>query len=804
ATGETRIMGDSSTPGTGDASNLERANQNRLFENVEPHSPLESNENATVREGSNLNVNGEQRQEQVGRLRHLMSGSGDTVQDPLSPQYSVGSLSFSRNLDRGVNSDSSSSDDEVDARAIGNSEVTQSSDSDDSETENDIVTQAKLLSAYKGKELSSPQFPLMGNSNSTAKKGVVDSASVFEYFKNKDNFPLFKKMKMDTDDDDNREKNLQRRPHYLERCQKCNQPGDYVCKGCFRVVYCCQEHQSDDWSSHRRSCLHFGLEFNPSVLYRGPFRIYPNDELGPTNTGEFQKYTMKAKVTIPQDKVILEEKPFLVCPWPRTKIRQAEQGLFRGFAIRNLSCFGCGKVLGFSSVRCSECDLYMCSDNCPYLECHRDCECKIIQQQLETGKTAKSNDPRLNLKNIANDQYREWIYLDVMILRLLRKISDMKKSMSPENFQEKWAVLNTVWKSNSHVAGTERREIVKKNIRTYLKFSYKATDSNSDLVWKLFCIVDMNSFVYELPFQRFKVLCTVLGTASHSCNPNSVAFLKQPDMDNIDINQPECHPDDLTIVLKSGQPIVSGTAVTFPYIPLILTTQERRTALHNTFMHFCTCARCMDPTELGTYVASVRCLGCTSGVLIPTKDSVCVTSMEAFKQKQSDWECRLPNSTGKVGCRRTSPLITHQDLTTKLKSTETSSHRYLINPTKAKAYLFQRPENINCFSSATLKVCEDILRGTFYPLPDVLAEDLKDFKDDALICIILARNLYRDFMKKVHPGFNFEGFAVANYELAENELRGRENGELIFSELCRHERRPARPYLMTSSSLRPI
>ncbi|CAL8094151.1 unnamed protein product [Orchesella dallaii] len=656
--------------------------------------------------------------------------------------------------------DNSSSDDDVldvdDSRYIGSEYVTLSSDSDSDHDSFESPLTRKLIIALRERKQrdlleSGSQEP--GPSSTSTSTLPMNPDSDLYLYRYKDKCLPIKKMKMESDT-----KKLQR-PSYLDLCQKCSQPGNYVCKGCLRVAYCCEEHQHDDWDSHRSSCLHFGLELSPYALYRGPFRIYPENGKSCTSIGSSQKYTMKAKTTIPEkNQTILEEKPFLVCPWPRNKIRQTEQGPTKGLVIRNLSCFGCGKVTGFSSVRCTECDLFLCSDNCPYLECHRDYECKLIQQQIETGKTAKSNDPRLNLMNMfTNDEYREWIYIDVMILRLLKKLSDMQNSMSPEKFQYEWAALNIVWKGCCDMIGTTRRALVSTNLTSFLKFSFKATDGNFDLVWKLFCIVDTNSFVFELPFQRFNVLCTVLGTASHSCIPNSVAFLKQSDMENIDVNQPETHPHDLTIILKSGQPIASGEAITFPYVPLILGTEDRRNALYNKYLFFCTCARCMDPTELGIYTTHVRCLACSNGVLIPTKESVSVMSMDAYTQKRSNWECRLPNSSGKVGCRRPSPIIAHLDLVDKLKTMEANTLRYLVNPTKVKAYLSLRPDNMTCFNSVMLKVCEDILRGTYYPLPDVLADDLKDFSDDALLCIVLARNIYRDFMKKIYPGFNFEG-----------------------------------------------
>lgn len=68
-----------------------------------------------------------------------------------------------------------------------------------------------------------------------------------------------------------------------------------------------------------------------------------------------------------------------------------------------------------------------------------------------------------------------------------------------------------------------------------------------------------------------------------------------------------------------------------------------------------------------------------------------------------------------------------------------------------------RTENSYFYMSAMARMSEDIIRGTFYPLPDILADDLTEYTDDTLLVIVLAKSLYADFMRKVNPGFDFEG-----------------------------------------------
>lgn len=91
----------------------------------------------------------------------------------------------------------------------------------------------------------------------------------------------------------------------------------------------------------------------------------------------------------------------------------------------------------------------------------------------------------------------------------------------------------------------------------------------------------------------------------------------------------------------------SGEDITTTYVPLILSTQERRLKLRDNWYFNCACSRCQDPTELGTNLAGILCSKCSKkSFLLPVEplefDSVwqCV-SMECDNQLTQGEICQI-------------------------------------------------------------------------------------------------------------------------------------------------------------------
>lgn len=82
----------------------------------------------------------------------------------------------------------------------------------------------------------------------------------------------------------------------------------------------------------------------------------------------------------------------------------------------------------------------------------------------------------------------------------------------------------------------------------------------------------------------------------HNCIPNTIHTFE----------------DELAnyrITVRAALPIKKGERITTMYTHALWGTQARREHLRETKYFDCTCDRCKDPTEMGTYLSALRCLG---------------------------------------------------------------------------------------------------------------------------------------------------------------------------------------------------
>lgn len=85
------------------------------------------------------------------------------------------------------------------------------------------------------------------------------------------------------------------------------------------------------------------------------------------------------------------------------------------------------------------------------------------------------------------------------------------------------------------------------------------------------------------------------------------------------------------IIVRAAVPISKGTKICFNYVDPLLWTAKRQMELEQTKFGSCSCQRCVDPTELGTYVNGIYCKMCPTlkGILLPIKPL----------KKETDWIC---------------------------------------------------------------------------------------------------------------------------------------------------------------------
>ncbi|XP_049803432.1 SET domain-containing protein SmydA-8-like [Schistocerca nitens] len=117
-------------------------------------------------------------------------------------------------------------------------------------------------------------------------------------------------------------------------------------------------------------------------------------------------------------------------------------------------------------------------------------------------------------------------------------------------------------------------------------------------------ILEVNAFEIGPHGQSARSLFPAAFLMCHDCVPNT------------------SHTDDQQCVLtvRASTRIPQGRPITLSYAYTMQSTLKRREHLQESKFFACTCARCADPTELGTMVGALKCprCACDAGVVLST------------------------------------------------------------------------------------------------------------------------------------------------------------------------------------------
>jgi hypothetical protein len=146
--------------------------------------------------------------------------------------------------------------------------------------------------------------------------------------------------------------------------------------------------------------------------------------------------------------------------------------------------------------------------------------------------------------------------------------------------------------------------LLKNNVAGFIREGLGLADQfTEEYILNICGILDTNSFEV-IPYGGIKVrgLYLVAAMMAHDCRPNTRhAF----DASN-------------TMFVYATVDINKGESVTTTYTNTFWNTSTRRVHLQSAKCFDCTCARCSDPTELGTYVGAINCTKCNQGKVIST------------------------------------------------------------------------------------------------------------------------------------------------------------------------------------------
>ncbi|KAJ9579509.1 hypothetical protein L9F63_004828 [Diploptera punctata] len=309
-----------------------------------------------------------------------------------------------------------------------------------------------------------------------------------------------------------------------------------------------------------------------------PYKLSISPELG---------YYLVAARDIRQGEVILRETPIIIGP----KV------------VSLPLCLGCGRRLRVSEND----DTYMCS-GCGWPLCGPQCE--TCPEHVPECNLMKERGYRASIK-LQGDGKKEASYCSIAPLRCL-----LLKKHDPAKYE-------TILKLQSHL--DERRDtslynIFKNNIVGFIQNALGLTEFSDETILRITAILDTNAFEIRRSEGDIKIrgLFPKAAMMSHDCKANTKHVFSGSKFD---------------VEVITTVPIKKGEIISVTYTQTLWGTLARRAHLKQSKCFDCTCLRCSDPTELGTYLGAINCSLCKN----KGKDSKIVSASPL--DPSATWKC---------------------------------------------------------------------------------------------------------------------------------------------------------------------
>ncbi|KAJ2953814.1 hypothetical protein O0L34_g1443 [Tuta absoluta] len=246
----------------------------------------------------------------------------------------------------------------------------------------------------------------------------------------------------------------------------------------------------------------------------------------------------------------------------------------------NTYCSKCYKVT--DCYPCDKCSLLLCSKSCESSDQHAK-ECTFIHNNWVLKPSCKSDSQSLA---------KVLVYLRSLMLS-----------------EEQITLLSTLQKN--HILGNNDE-------LDWLCSNYEIPKEQISYMTTVSTILKMNAFRLSNNPENQKVplrgLYPLSSLMNHSCVSNTRNVFME----------------DCSMAVYASKDIDAGEEIVSCYTGSLWCTPARRCQLYKTKKFWCKCARCQDPTELGTNLSALKCFDkrCP-GILLP------VNSLDPV----SDWRC---------------------------------------------------------------------------------------------------------------------------------------------------------------------
>ncbi|KAF0291395.1 SET domain-containing protein SmydA-8, isoform A [Amphibalanus amphitrite] len=236
-------------------------------------------------------------------------------------------------------------------------------------------------------------------------------------------------------------------------------------------------------------------------------------------------------------------------------------------------CLGCYRPVA-GPRRCRRCGWPLCSEPCEQSEQHR-AECDL---------TAGSP-----LGALSGHEGVDW-YPCVAVLRLLR-LRDTRPA--------DWARLLQLQSHDDERRDTDTYQLEQTTVVDRVRHRFGQFQHSEMLLHRICGIMETNAYEIRLPEINVQGVYARAALFEHDCVPNTHRTFDE----------------NLTLVVRAAVDIAQGEHLTSIYTDNLWGTWQRREHLLTSKHFLCECARCCDPTELGTGLSSIRCSLCQYGYI---------------------------------------------------------------------------------------------------------------------------------------------------------------------------------------------
>ena len=247
------------------------------------------------------------------------------------------------------------------------------------------------------------------------------------------------------------------------------------------------------------------------------------------------------------------------------------------------------------SILCHHCNLPLCSEACRDGPLHRP-ECEAFRRREKKIKIAEYGRGTVAYE-----------YGCIAVLRLL---------WNRDNRPDQWERLKYLMDHDE-----ERRKEVdywkmfQRNVVQFIRKGLGLQDMYSEEeINRAIGILRTNAFQIEHPYLQYqgtsgKAVYPTFSFMSHNCYNNGRYIV---------------HPDN-RLTLRAQREIKEGEEITIQYISFLFGNFKRCPDIKACWFFQCSCRRCEDPTELGTFLSAVLCQQCDGPVLPADSSLTCLS-----------------------------------------------------------------------------------------------------------------------------------------------------------------------------------